>query len=586
MQTDDRDWLSLLRKCYKSRLQLNAALRVQCQAELQRGYRQCSRFGAFNFRNLGFIVCIFTFALMILSLPVMLYSYPPFIDLPNHLARHYIEAMEAGNSNHLQAGYLQQYYDFKWRPVPYQAADMLYVPLTRIMSIYNAGRIVIIIIIFLWLLTPMIVYRVIWGHYSAWPLFSALVVYNGNLTWGFEDYLLSAPFSILAFLLWTAWGRRASKAHFVLFTGIATALYFAHVMAFALLGLLVFSYEAGKLFQTTNIATGTAVKRLVLCGLPFSVGTMLFFLLILESQIRVGSRSVFGGLVDRLQVFSSPVMEFGSGATIAMSGISLVVLILILFSGCRLKGWLKLFSPMVPVLAVLAVVALLVPTISFGVYLTQIRIPVVLVVLLIGATHWEGVSSKVVWLFIAFIGVFLVTGSIVRAGSWRANEQEVKEIIAAFHRLNRGARLLVAASPDYKYPMYSQFASYAVIERQVYLPSLFTGPTNLRVTPAYRRIDVPQTTPVPVALLMFALKHAKSVDSTAIISGRYWQTWWRDFSDVLILGQSSDKNPAPMQLHVIYKGSFFVLYQNQCFDGGQNRKRAAAAEREPPQGDC
>jgi hypothetical protein len=535
-----------------------------------------------NSRKLCVITLAFLFVFFVLTLPVLCYSHPPFVDFPLHLARHYIESVLKENLYQEHATYIQQYYDFEWHPIPYLATNFFYLPFTQIMSVYSAAKLVTIIIILLWLLAPMVIYRVLWGHYSIWPLFSALVVYNANLTFGFENYVLSAPLAILAFGLWIGWAKQLSTTRLIVFTAIATILYFAHLVAFALFGLLVLSYETGRLVRNRE-ATLQSGSRLLLCGLPFVIGTLLFlFLVVRRLPLHSGSSTSFGTIQDRLLVFGSPVLEFGSQGTIVMSALNIVVLIFVFFVGWREKGWLRIAPSMVPVVVVLGIIALVMPKVLFGAWFANFRIPVVFVVLLIGATCWVGVPRRAVKAFAIFVGILLVTSVIVRLDSWKTHDREEREIISAFRKLNRGAKLLVAEYPDFHEPLHWHSASYAVIERQVFLSTIFptsdlTGRTSLRPKPGIRHIDYPG--PVPVNVLMLARSDANSTNNAAAnaaaVDRRYpWSTWWQDYSDVLIFSRRSKGYPIPRLLEVIYKGSFFILYHNRCFDARNIHKKS------------
>jgi hypothetical protein len=56
-------------------------------------------------RRLCAIILAFLFVYVVLILPVLCCSHPPFVDFPMHLARHYIVAVLKENLNHEQAEY-------------------------------------------------------------------------------------------------------------------------------------------------------------------------------------------------------------------------------------------------------------------------------------------------------------------------------------------------------------------------------------------------------------------------------------------------------------------------------------------------
>lgn len=513
------------------------------------------------------VLFVFLVAFLLLVSPIFMCSVPPFVDLPNHLARHYIESVLNGYPNQSGAGYLRRYYDFEWRAIPYLASDALYVPLTRIFSIFNAERVALVIIILLWLAAPIALYRALWGEYSVWPLLSALVVYNGNLSWGFEDYVLSVPLAILAFCIWIAWARNVTAFRLVVFSIVATVVYFAHLVAFGLLGLLVASFEMGYIFQTGQASLKRMVGRLFICGLPFAIGAVLFVYLIVEAPVGNGSFiTFFGNIADRLQVLFSPTQEFGGQATHIVCGLTLIFLVLLPYGAIGGRRWLKMAPIMPAVLLAVGGLAVIMPTKLFGVFEMQIRLPVVFVVLCICATRCDDVPKGVAWATFTLASSLLVAGAVIRIENWRVHDAEVGQIVTAFKKLERGARLLVAWNPSVQILTHTHDASYAVIERQVFLPNLFTGVTTLRVRPAFRRLDAPAPAPVPVSLLVEACESKRNRShKDGNNSHAYWRTWWKDYSNVLVLSRSQRKNPVPDLLKPLYKGAFFTLYKSKGF---------------------
>ena len=49
-------------------------------------------------------------------------------------------------------------------------------------------------------------------------------------------------------------------------------------------------------------------------------------------------------------------------------------------------------------------------------------------------------------------------------------------------------------------------------------------------------------------------------------SERFWKTWWRDYSHLLVLDRAPEGNPFPDLLEPVARGAVFVLYRNRGFD--------------------
>ena len=75
------------------------------------------------------------FLALISALPVLVATYPQMVDYPAHLARMHIMLTRDSSP------YLQEYYGFQWRWMGNLGADILAWPLTRVMSLEMAGRV-------------------------------------------------------------------------------------------------------------------------------------------------------------------------------------------------------------------------------------------------------------------------------------------------------------------------------------------------------------------------------------------------------------------------------------------------------------
>src|SRR5437868_13491606 len=87
-------------------------------------------------------------AIFIVTLPVLWVRYPPLIDYPNHLARHYIGSAIEHSPN------LQHIYEYQWRPAANLAADVLYIPLSGLFMPEDCERILLGLTLIMWVLAP------------------------------------------------------------------------------------------------------------------------------------------------------------------------------------------------------------------------------------------------------------------------------------------------------------------------------------------------------------------------------------------------------------------------------------------------
>ncbi|MBM1172021.1 hypothetical protein [Microvirga arabica] len=492
--------------------------------------------------------------LLIVLLPVFSVTYLPGVDLPNHLARHYI-GHALNNSLDLQT-----FYTFDWRLIPNLAGDAIASLLDDFLHIHDVGRAIFALSLSLWVIVPVVLNRVLWGRFSAWPLFVALVVYNGNVAWGFENYVLGSALAVLAFVVWVGTDKMRLDLRLLLFTMIATLVYLGHLLAFGFLGLSVVTYEVGRSFRAADVTKFLLIKKVAFTIFPFSPATIHFIAVTLQAPPTHGSGTAYDMPRQLFQALLSPTSAFQASVDIVV----FLVVSLSLYISIRVFGWLKVHPTMVPVLWCTALVAAIMPTLLLGVGFTDIRLPFVVVALVIASCRFEGGRLPQRLLTVLFLGALcLRVGTLLV--SWRAHEIEVTELVASFRQLPMAPRILVVSAPEEGTQLiHYHSASYAVIERHAFLPNLFTGGFPLKTVPELRRLDHPQPTPLPLHYLDDALRAGG--DALSYLPGRphvFWRTWWQDFTHVLVFGKGEQLNCLSNLLNPVSDGSFFVLYSVQ-----------------------
>lgn len=506
-----------------------------------------------------------------LLVPVFSVSYLPQVDLPNHLARQYIGA-NADASRHLS-----NFYDFEWRWIPYMLGDALSIGLNKAFSIYDVGRFVLGLSLALWLSAAMLLHRSLWGSFSAWPLLSAFVLFNANVAWGFQNYFLASSLSVFAFTLWTAWSPKRDIVKHVVFFLISTFIYFSHLFSFCLLGLLVLSYEGWIIYRRGERRVFIILRHFFIVGALFLGGISHFGFMMLSSPPKLGSFSGYISPTHHLEALisstlSGPGLYFGGWFDLFV----LLMLSIILFVGLRVYCWFEIHPAMVGVIAALGITAFIMPAWVSGVGLAHYRLPFVLVVFLIAGSRWNAPPEAWRWGCAACFGILLAFRIFAIEGQWKTHELEVAELIQGLSKMEKGGRLLQVFNGDVVgEERHWHSASYAVIEREAYVPTLFTGVTMLRVAPPFQRIargglGVPLTAlPVPGG--------SDEGKPTGYSSGwRVWRRWWQDYSHVLVFDRGEPVNPFPDRLMPLSRGSYFVLYRNTGFASASGAAKSAA----------
>jgi hypothetical protein len=485
-------------------------------------------------------------ALVVLLVFPMSATYPALVDFPNHLARYYLTASIS------QDLALQQYYATNWSLRPYLGADVLGFALMRVFDPYMAGRVLIFLCLALWLAVAVILNRVLCGRFSLWPLVTILILFNANLTWGFMNYLLTSALAVLGFTIWIVLPKRRPVVSLMIAVPIATGIYFAHIIAVGVYGLLLFLYEIGRWYRTRPRAP---IWSYAWSGLQFLPVMALFGL---HDSPPWASFFVYGTFADKVSAFYSPTLQYDLTA----DRLIFAYLIVLIWFGLRYGGRLVLHPDMrAPLLGGL-LVTLAMPRIMLGVAGLDIRLPFVLVILLIAACRFEWPQRwERLALTASFLAVLVVRLALTGA-AWQKHDMETRELVEAFQVMDRGSRLLSFGEREannIQDILHWHTASYAVIERQVFLPTLFSGFTVIRVTEKYRHLDRELAEPIPESVF----KRSEVMGHWASVEPPFPQLrdWPRNYDYLLHFYPAGGGPLFPEILEKVVNGSFFVLYK-------------------------
>jgi hypothetical protein len=183
----------------------------------------------FRFRAAGAVILA-----MMLVAPIWSVRFPPLLDYPNHLARSFILA-------HLRdpAFTFGNYFRADWGAYPYLGMDASLAVLGRLFPIETAGRVFLS-------LCSLALPAAAWfflrqvdpgaGANAAWAL---LIAFNVFFLEGFLNFDLSVAVGFFALGLWLQWLKKPGLARWMAVLFAFTALYFTHLIGFAVSGLIM-----------------------------------------------------------------------------------------------------------------------------------------------------------------------------------------------------------------------------------------------------------------------------------------------------------------------------------------------------------
>ena len=233
--------------------------------------------------------------------PIWTVRYPPLMDYPNHLASAFVLA-------HLRDGAFRfdQFYRADWNTYPYLTMHIILVGLQRIISIELAGRVLLSLCV---LSVPaaawFFVHRANPGEEGL--AFWALLVAN-NLyffRYGFLNQQLSMALCFLLLGLWLWYLERPRIAAWCLLLVSTTALYFTHLVGFAIAAVVMTAYAW---------ASKRPIKQMIWAWALYVPGAILYLHATMGHG--QGGKLQFRGLTDKIgslvavMVGWSPAIDF------------------------------------------------------------------------------------------------------------------------------------------------------------------------------------------------------------------------------------------------------------------------------------
>jgi hypothetical protein len=522
-----------------------------------------SPFAGLSIDNRGLLKLLYVALFVVTAWPVLSVTVPPLIDYPNHLARAHILA----EWDRLPA--LQQNYVVYWALQPNLAFDVLMLPLTKLLSIYDAGRAVILLTLFSIVGGTLALHKVLHGRVGPWPVFTYLFLFNHALLWGFLGYLFTAGLALFAFSGWMRWRERSRTFRILVFSTASLVLFLGHLFGLLVYAIAVLGYEIGRTFPGRPGFRKLAAAWSVTAA-QFVLPFLLFFHWVDQNRSLGPASTQYGSLETKLVALISPVY-FG----IPLIDVLMVVLVIlagVVLIWCTLRQGLVFAPELRASILLMAVAAVLTPHVLADVWLIDIRLPVVLTCMLVAGirfrpetAHWEKAIAAVAVVAVVLRSIFITN-------IWQPIDRQFDEFRAASGIFEEGASLLVVEDVEdvpetgisRNYAVYWHMGALGVIERSMFYPRLFTGHTSVDVSTTRKLIDTPSGTPISRELLAVSANPLNSPFTLGQPLGRYssvfWDGWPDTFDYVLSIRFDNRANPAPRYLKRIGSGSFFDLY--------------------------
>ncbi len=436
-------------------------------------------------------------SLALATLVVMLASSVPFwtgpwlgmIDYPSHLGRYFILA-------HFDAyPLLARSYQVTWGALANIGGDVVVVGL-RMLTGWPVEWISLVqVAVFAVGLVPavMLLHRALFGSWSWWPLASALLVFNYVLLYGFVNYMAGVPLAIALAAAWILLRERPLALLLPLFGAGALLLFFWHLYALGLYGLMLAAYELTELARARQ-GRARLFARQVAGALQVLPAVLVFLFLSPTADNAAPGR--FGPQSLEYKTLGVYAVLFMGVPWISLLSFATVGAVL----GFGLWARRLCATPHgLAMLALLTLAFLAMPFAVLGSGYADYRMPIVIAAVGIAATRWRPLPRGAA---MAITAVLLALGLLRIAAmteEWTEANRRYPEIMQVMRLMEPGRALVTFTVREdggerfHRRPPVDNAGSLAVFARQAFVSTMFADPgmQPIRMTPHAARLAPP-----------------------------------------------------------------------------------------------
>ncbi|HXC54349.1 MAG TPA: hypothetical protein VNU97_03565 [Rhizomicrobium sp.] len=429
------------------------------------------------------------------------------------------------------------------------------------MPLALATRLLLTTTIALWVLGPVAIQRALFGRVGAGALLPAFFAYNANFMWGFFNYTFAVGLAFLVFAAWIASDGRRTILHQIGFAIAFTLIYFSHLFALAVLLLAIGGFEISNLLAQRPIRprqiAGRLLSLVAIC-LPAAIA----FLVLKPSG--AGSTSLEFDLAGTMQDRFAAAIQIGFDKPALLVTAALIVL----FVAGRLTRRMTIHPRMRVTLVLFTLGALLMPEWALGGWGVHMRLPAVLGALAFSSVEWQ-LPPRALVVGAAVVLLLFGAGAALLTQTWRTYDAQFVEFRAHASDVMPGGRLLtvldgdsLGLAPDQPY---WHIAEYAIIDRNVFTPLMFTtaGQHVVHLRPPFEHIaatNARQGSPPDVDELDDLAASRVNVDQDYRDIYPYLLRFQCHFDQAVVIRGAGPHTPVPAMLRLRHEGGFYALY--------------------------
>jgi hypothetical protein len=483
-------------------------------------------------------------------IPVLTHQLPPFADYANHLARiHVINTID-------KDPFLSRFYEIEWEIIPNLMIDLVLPLFNRFMDIYAAGQLFTVLSFLLIVSGTVAFHRAVFGQWSAVPLFSVMLLYNGVLLVGVMNYVFGIGLALWALAGWLFLRERSLPLRLAVSAVFAVALFFCHLFAVGLYGLGLLAIELHRLWEWRSGLNWRRLLDFAATGLPFAP-----LLVLMATGPTVASPGhpaywEFWGKLEGLEIALTvyyPEVGFGIVAVLAIAA----------FLGFR-AGVLHFHPLGWFLLGVGGLVYLAMPRAIFAAHLADQRLPIALAFMLIACFQLELRTRLVQRAFVTLLFAVVVVSVTEVQAVWNELSPRTQEFLNSVRTMERGSRVLVVhgsggGEDKITNADIMHAASLATIERSALVTTAFTVPGKhiLQVREQYKRfVETEDRWPPSLPYFLEVAERGSPARK------HFWELWPRHYDYVYILfTRQGWRCPDRKHLTLVHDGEGFQLYR-------------------------
>lgn len=507
----------------------------------------------------------YTLVFLVVLAPLTVIDVPFLADYPNHLARMHI----LGNVH--SDIFLAERYATDFDFIPNLAMDLIVPWLSKIMPLDAAGRLFLALTLFSTLASVLFLHRVLFNHWSLWPMAAGLLLYHGSFMAGMINFSLGVGLVPGALALWIAMRHAPPIKRIVIGTAITLVMFFCHLIAFGAYGLMVIAYESVRARDkwSRRDGPGQAAKDFLVAGVTGLIPMLLFIRQLADQNGNAVEKSViFGSWSWKAKALLSPLANYQLGIDLASFA---------LLAGLAVWGWrsgfLEIERRMRPGLGLLILCFVLAPKALWTGGVFDQRFVIIFALILIGSTEFRVSHHAVRAVVVACLAaLFLVRiGWITK--TWTEHRDDLAEIRSAIAEVKEGSRILVVQpdktagtrlAPDrhivfHHAALLASFPLLAVIDKSSFVSTIYAIPGQhpLRLLDPFDDLGGKGASMVPT-LADLAAAMVKDHATPQI------RTWWRDFDYVVLIygyGSGADTLKQNLPLETLMDGQIIDLFR-------------------------